>query len=105
MDGDGGQPALAHAGSLPDALIVAPRHGAEMPVKLRDGVEIVYWEPDLSDLADRCAEYVHDEPRRRPIEAAAARYFDDHLHPVRLAERYLRVVRELDRLAPERAAG
>jgi hypothetical protein len=75
-------------------FIIAARHTAEMPVKLRDGVEIVYCEEDLSDLADLCAEYARDESRRAPIEVAAARYFDEHLHPVRMAERYLRVVRD-----------
>ena len=75
-------------------LIVAPRHAAEMPVELRDRVEVVYCEEDLSDLADVCADYVHDESRRAPVEAAAARYFDEHLHPVSMAERYLRIVRD-----------
>lgn len=75
-------------------FIIAARHAAEMPVELRDGGEIVYCDEDLGNLADLCAEYVHDEDRRRPIEAAAARYFDEHLHPVRMAERYLRVLRE-----------
>jgi glycosyl transferase family 1 len=74
--------------------IVAVRHAAELPVELREGVEIVYCEEDLSDLTDLCATYVRDESRRAPIEAAAARYFDEHLHPVRMAERYLRVVRD-----------
>ncbi|MCW3027824.1 MAG: hypothetical protein JWN81_1035 [Solirubrobacterales bacterium] len=74
-------------------FIIAARHTAEMPVKLRDGVEIVYCEEDLSDLGDLCAEYARDDSRRLPIEAAAARYFDEHLHPVRMGERYLRVVR------------
>jgi hypothetical protein len=75
-------------------LIVGPRHAAEMPVDLRDRVDIVYCEEDLSDLADRCAEYAHDASLRAPVEAAAARYFDEHLHPVRMAERYLRIVRD-----------
>jgi glycosyltransferase involved in cell wall biosynthesis len=75
-------------------LIVAPRHAAEMPVELRDRVEVVYCREDLSDLADLCAEYVQDESLREPVEAAAARYFDEHLHPARLAERYLRIIRE-----------
>jgi glycosyltransferase involved in cell wall biosynthesis len=74
-------------------FIVAARHAAEMPVQLRDGVEIVYCQEDLSDLADLCAEYAHEEGRRQPLEAAAARYFDENLHPVRMAERYLSVVR------------
>ena len=29
-----------------------------------------------------------------PIEAAAARHFDEHLQPVRMVERYLRALRE-----------
>jgi hypothetical protein len=73
-------------------LIVSARHAAEMPVGLRDRVELVYCEEDLSDLADLCAEYAHDESLRAPVEAAAARYFDEHLHPARMAERYLRVL-------------
>jgi hypothetical protein len=73
-------------------LIVAPRHAAEMPTELRDGVEIVYCEEDLSDLAELCLAYARDDARRAPIEAAAARYFDEHLHPLRIAERYLRVI-------------
>jgi glycosyltransferase involved in cell wall biosynthesis len=74
--------------------IVAAPHRVEMPVELRDGVEIVYCNEDLGDLAELCATYAQHESRRAPIEAAAARYFDEHLHPVRMAERYLRVVRE-----------
>jgi hypothetical protein len=75
-------------------LMVAAPHAAEMPVELRDRVEVVYCQEDLSDLADLCAEYANDESLRAPVEAAAARYFDDHLHPVRMAERYLRIVRD-----------
>lgn len=77
--------------------IVAARHAAEMPVELVDGVEIVYCKEDLSDLCDLCVEYALDEEKRAPIEAAAARYFDDNLHPVRMAERYLRVLGEQPR--------
>jgi glycosyltransferase involved in cell wall biosynthesis len=86
-------------------FIVAARHAAEMPVALRDGVEIVYCEEDLSNLADVCAEYAHDGSRRRPVEEAAARYFDAHLHPMRMAERYLQVIRDGRGQAGERAGG
>jgi Glycosyl transferases group 1 len=72
--------------------IVAAPHAAEMPVPLREGVEILYCREDLSDLAELCVAYARDEDRRAPIEAAAGRYFDEHLHPVRMAERYLRQV-------------
>ena len=74
--------------------IVAARHAGELPVTLRDGVEIVYCEEDLSDLADLCVVYARNEDRRARIEAAAARYFDENLHPVRMAERYLRIAGE-----------
>jgi hypothetical protein len=74
-------------------LIVAPPHTAEMPVELHDGVEIVYCREDLGDLVELCRSYAGDEAARAPIEAAAARYFDAHLHPLRIAERYLRVIR------------
>jgi glycosyl transferase family 1 len=73
-------------------LIVAPRHAAELPVPLRDGVEIVYCREDLADLVGLCLAYARDEGARAPVEAAAARYFDEHLHPLRIAERYLRVI-------------
>ncbi len=85
-------------------LLVAVRHAAEMPVELRDGVELVYCREDLSDLADLCAAYADDESRRAPIEAAAARYFDEHLHPVRMAERYLRILRDGEEPDPARSA-
>jgi hypothetical protein len=86
-------------------FIIAARHTAEMPVKLRDGGEIVYCAEDLSDLGDLCAEYARDESRRLPIEAAAARYFDEHLHPLRMAERYLRVVRDRPAAQTQRGGG
>ncbi|HME02409.1 MAG TPA: glycosyltransferase [Solirubrobacteraceae bacterium] len=74
--------------------VVAVRHAAELPTALREGVEIVYCEEDLSDLVELCVTYVRDEGKRVPIEAAAARYFDENLHPVRMAQSYLRVLRD-----------
>jgi hypothetical protein len=70
---------------------VAVRHGAELPRQLRDGVEIVYCADDLSDLADLCHGLARDPERRRAIGCAAARFFDENLHPVSLAAYHLRV--------------
>jgi len=72
--------------------IVGPRHKASLPVSLSNGVEIIYCADDLSDLVDLCASYAQDEARRKPVEVAAAKYFDDHLHPIRIAERYLTII-------------
>lgn len=71
--------------------VVARRHEARMPVDLRDGHDIVYCEDDLSDLADLCAHYVENDDEREEIAAGAARFFDEHLHPVQLAHYYLRM--------------
>jgi hypothetical protein len=73
--------------------MIGPRHGTVLPEELSDGVNYVYCRDDLSDLGDLCVAYARDEERRASVEAAAARYFDDVLHPVRIAERYLRLVR------------
>lgn len=78
------------------SCVVGVRQATSMPVELRAGVEIVYCRDDLSDLADLCEEYVRDEAKRMAVEEAAARYFDDHLHPLRLAEHYLRVLSEVE---------
>jgi hypothetical protein len=73
--------------------IIGPPHATELPVPLKDGVELVYCADDLSDLADLCVEYAHDDAKRRSMEAAAAKYFDNVLLPVKIAERYLDIVR------------
>jgi hypothetical protein len=72
--------------------IVTKRHSTVLPVDLREGVEILYCADDLSDLADLCKAYASDDSKRMPIEAAAAKYFDENLHPVRLAEHYIRTL-------------
>lgn len=71
--------------------MIGPRHATVMPVELRDGVEIVWCREDLSDLPELCVEYARDDGRRAGVEAAAARYFDEHLHPRRLGESCLRL--------------
>ncbi|HWY17133.1 MAG TPA: glycosyltransferase [Solirubrobacteraceae bacterium] len=72
--------------------VIGPRHTTELPDDLRDGIEIVHCSDDLDDLADLCVTYAGDATIRAPIEVAAAEYFDEHLHPVRIAERYLNTV-------------
>jgi hypothetical protein len=74
--------------------MIGPRHATELPDDLRDGVSYVYCRDDLSDLVDLCAAHARDDAKRAVVEAGAARYFDEILHPVRLAERYLRIARE-----------
>jgi Glycosyl transferases group 1 len=69
--------------------IIGPRHRATLPAPLRDRVEIVYCAEDLSDLADLCAHYLHNDAERESIAASAGRYFDCHLAPLRLGEHYL----------------
>jgi hypothetical protein len=69
--------------------VIGPRHATELPVDLQDGVEVVHCGDDLDDLADLCATYAADAPRRARVEAAAANYFDQHLHPMRIAQRYV----------------
>lgn len=71
--------------------MIGPRHATRMPVELRDRVEIVWCRDDLSDLAELCVAYARDEELRAPVEASAARYFDEHLHPLRLGEHCLRL--------------
>lgn len=78
------------------ACIVGPEPGNVLPGELVNGVHVVWTQPDLSDLVDRCAHLVeHDEERER-IAAAARLWFDRHLHPDSLATFYLRTI--VDRL-------
>lgn len=74
--------------------IVAPRHAAIMHADLRDREHIVYCRSDLADLPDVCAHYVNNPQARHEIELNAARFFDEHLHPTRLASYYLQAINE-----------
>jgi hypothetical protein len=74
------------------ACVVAPRHGALLHARLRDGEQIAYCREDLADLADVCARYVEDEQARARIGAGAARFFDEHLQRTQLAAYYLRTL-------------
>ena len=72
------------------ACIVAVRHRNALPIELRDGHEVAFVKPDLSDLVDvvrRCLE--QPEMRCRMI-ASSRSYFDRYLHRRQLASYYLR---------------
>lgn len=71
------------------SCVVARPHGVRLPEPLVDGVHLVYCRADLSDLADVCAELVHDDERRERIARNARAYFDNHLHRRRLGEYYV----------------
>ncbi len=77
------------------SCVVGVRQATSLPVELTAGVEVIYCRDDLSDLADLCLEYVSDHEKRMAVEDAAARYYDDNLHPLRLAEHYLSVLGEV----------
>jgi Glycosyl transferases group 1 len=74
--------------------IVGPRHAGIMHADLRDREHIVYCKDDLSDLADLCDHYVQNDEAREAVATNAARFFDEHLHPVQLANYYMRLFSE-----------
>lgn len=76
------------------ACVVAPRHATNLHAELVDREHIVYCRDDLSDLVDLCAHYVENDREREAIGAGAANFFDEHLHPRRLAGYYLRTLDE-----------
>lgn len=76
------------------SCIVAPRHAGIMHADLCDREHIVYCRDDLSDLADLCAYYVENDLARGAVATNAARFFDEHLHPVQLASYYMRLFSE-----------
>lgn len=75
--------------------IVAPRHRAAMHAELRDGEHLAYCQDDLSDLSELCLLLLARDDVRETMGANAARFFDEHLRPVRLARHYLRCCQDL----------
>jgi Glycosyl transferases group 1 len=71
------------------ACVIGPKPPVAMPVELRDGEEIVYTKPDLSDLLDRCEQYLSDDGERERIAVNARAYFDRCLDRNQLAAYYL----------------
>jgi Glycosyl transferases group 1 len=85
------------------ACVVKPPPRSRLPIRLVDGVHLVYCAPDLSDLGDICAELVRDDDTREAIARNAREFFDRHLHRRQLASRYLEVVTDLHAETAERA--
>jgi len=71
------------------ACVVRPISDVRLPVRLVDGVHVVYCERDLSDLGDICAELVRDDEYREFIARNARDYFDRHIDRRQLAQVYL----------------
>jgi Glycosyl transferases group 1 len=71
---------------------IGPRHNAIMHSELTDREHVVYCKDDLSDLPEVCAEYVEDDHKREAVATNAARFFDEHLHPLQLASYYLQLL-------------
>ena len=71
------------------ACVIGPKPAIALPVDLRDGEEIVYTEPDLSDLVHLCEQYLGDERERERIAANARAYFDRCLDRNQLGAYYL----------------
>jgi hypothetical protein len=74
------------------SCVVKPPPQARLPVRLVDGVHVVYCAPDLSDLADVCAQLVRDDETREAIARNARDYFDRHLHREQLARHHVAAV-------------
>lgn len=74
------------------ACVIGPKPAVALPVELRDGEEIVYTKPDLSDLLDRCEQYLSDDGGREWIAANARAYFDRCLDRNQLGAYYLSTV-------------
>jgi hypothetical protein len=84
------------------ACVVKPPPRARLPIRLIDGVHVVYCAPDLSDLGDVCAELVRDDETREAIARNAREFFDRYLHRRQTASRYLDVVTDLRAETAER---
>jgi Glycosyl transferases group 1 len=74
------------------ACVVKPPPSSRLPIRLVDGVHVVYCASDLSDLGDVCAELVRDDEEREAIARNARDFFDRHLHKRQLADRYLSAI-------------
>lgn len=71
------------------ACVIGPKPAVALPVEPRDGEEIVYTKPDLSDLLDRCEQYLSDDAGRERIATNARAYFDRCLDRNQLGAYYL----------------
>jgi Glycosyl transferases group 1 len=71
------------------ACVVGPPPSTRLPIRLVDGVHLVYCAPDLSDLGSICAELVRDDEERERIAWNARDFFDRYLHRRQLAAYYI----------------
>ncbi len=71
------------------ACVIGPKPPVALPMELRDGEEIVYTKADLSDLVQRCEQYLGDDSKRERIAANARAYFDRCLDRNQLGAYYL----------------
>ncbi len=85
------------------ACVVKPPPSSRLPVRLVDGVHVVYCADDLSDLGDVCAQLVRDEEQREAIARNARDFFDRYLHRRRLGERYLDEITDAQAASGRRA--
>jgi Glycosyl transferases group 1 len=85
------------------ACVVKPPPSSRLPVRLVDGVHVVYCATDLSDLGDVCAQLVRDEGQREAIARNARDFFDRYLHRRQLAERYLDEITDAQAASGRRA--
>ena len=71
------------------ACVVKPPPRSRLPVRLIDGVHVVYCAEDLSDLGDVCAQLVRDNETREAIARNARGFFDQYLQRRQVAQRYV----------------
>ena len=71
------------------SCIVSVRHGNKLPVDLRDGHDIAYVEPDLSNLLEVVRYYLANPEARDRLIRNSRQYFDNYLHPLQLVRYYV----------------
>jgi hypothetical protein len=72
------------------ACIVAAPHKATMHVPFVDGEQLVYTQPDLSDIVEVCSRLLDDAAERERLSRNAREYFDRYLTPRQIGAYYLR---------------
>jgi Glycosyl transferases group 1 len=71
------------------SCVIAARHDTVLHVPLVDRRDIVYAQPDLSDLVELCDYYVHHDAEREEIARHSREFYDRHLAWRQLAAYYL----------------
>lgn len=70
-------------------FVVGVRPRNVLPVPLEGGRDLVFIDPDLSDLVEVCSHYLDNVEERERIGRNARDYFDRYLHRDQLAAYYL----------------